>query len=395
MLSWIKPIHPFVSHKLWELLIILRISWDLNCLCLFLLHRLLIREWAHATGTWKAEHLISTFHSYICGRWLWVYLWVWYHSHVMMIFHSTSHCGISSDRSSACRLCIHRLLNKLCKHTCCRDYPMIILSVLLRYCLDLISNVIAIMFCMISEMSSPTSHRGRFKIRHVGCDPAMSPCQPLYRIMNNLPWQCIQVVSHRINTFPRLHWLSLSNVLLLRIRGLSGYLVKHTVLLVILRSGLWSLVGSMLFILWAWAQVMEMGERVRGGVVDVLGLVRWGVREVLLEDHLLLGLIRAVPDKLPITADLLFISAVPLHLMRPPDFPLIHRYRLNLHCLLLLPATSLDRPKRLILVSLGWIQQELFFLETINGLQKVLAVRGVLGTEVFQFLQSFLFFLSF
>ena len=123
----------------------------------------------------------------------------------MMIFHPTSHCGISSNWTATCRLSIHRLLNKLSKHTCCRDYPMIILSVLLRYCLDLISNIIAIMLCMIGKMSSPTSHRGRFKIRHVGYDAAMSPCQPLYRIVNNLPRQSIQVISHRINTFPRLH----------------------------------------------------------------------------------------------------------------------------------------------------------------------------------------------
>lgn len=191
MLTWIEPIHPFVSHKLWKLLIILRISWDFYCWSLFLLQSLLIREWTHATGTWKTEYLVGTLQANISGWWLRVDLWVWYHSHVMMMFHATSHCGICSYWSPTCRLCIHWLLNKFSKHTSCWNYAMIILGVLLRYCFDLVCNIISIMFGMIGEMSSPASHRGRFKIGHVRRDTPMSTCQPLYWIVNYFSWHSI------------------------------------------------------------------------------------------------------------------------------------------------------------------------------------------------------------
>lgn len=217
MLARIEPVHSFVSHKLGKLLIIFRVSWNFNYWSSLLLYSLLIGKWAHSTSTWKAEYLIGTLKANVSGRWLRVNLWVWYHSHVVMMFHTTSHCCIGSYWTATCRLCIHWLLNKLCKHTRSWYYAMIILSVLLRYCLDLICDIITIILGMIGEMISSTSHSGRFKIRHVRCDTSMSTCQPLNWIVNNLTWQSIKVVSCRINTLSRLHWLSLSYVLLLRI----------------------------------------------------------------------------------------------------------------------------------------------------------------------------------
>ena len=152
-------------------------------------------------------------------------------------------------------------------------------------------------------------------------------------------------------------------------------------LLVILRPWLRSFICSVLFILWTWAQVVEWnwGQRIRGCVVNILGLICWGVGEMLLENHLLFGFIWAVSHKITITANLpLFISAISLYLMRPSHLPLIQGDRLDLYSLLFL--TRLNRPKGLILVSLRWIKQKFFFLETINRLQKVLSIRGVFGT---------------
>jgi hypothetical protein len=188
MLAWIEPVHSFVSHKLRKLLIIFRVSWDFYNWISLLFYSLLIGKWAHSTSTWKAEHLIGTLKANVSSRWLRVNLWVWYHSHVMMMFHATSHCCIGSDWTTTCRLCIHRLLNKLGKHTRCWYYAMIILSVLLRYCLDLICDIIAIILGMIGEMISSTSHRCGFKIWHVRCDTSMSTCKPLNWIVNNLAW---------------------------------------------------------------------------------------------------------------------------------------------------------------------------------------------------------------
>ena len=220
MLSWIQPIHPFVSHKLWKLLIILGVTWDFNCWSCLLFYSLLIWEWAHATSTWKAEDLVGTLQTNVCSWWLRVYLWVWGHSHVMIVFLATSHCGIGSDWTSTCRLCIHWLFNKLGKHACCWNYPMIILSVLLRNCLDLACNIIAIIFSMIGELSCCTGHCSRFKIWHVGCDPSMSTCQSLHWIVNDFSWHGVKVVSNRIHTLSGLHRLSFPHVLLLRIWGL-------------------------------------------------------------------------------------------------------------------------------------------------------------------------------
>lgn len=95
----------------------------------------------------------------------------------MMVLHAATHCCISSNGTTTGRLSVHRLFYEFREHTCRRYYTVIILGVLLRYCLDLVGDVITIIFAMIGEVSSSAiSHCSRFKIRHVGGDTSMTTC---------------------------------------------------------------------------------------------------------------------------------------------------------------------------------------------------------------------------
>ena len=174
MLSWIQPVHPFVGNKLWKLLSIFRIARDFNCRSNLLFHCLLIWKWAHTAGTRKAKHLVGALQTDVGRWWLWIYLRVRCYSHIVMMLHPTSHCSIRCDRPTACRLWVHRLLHKLCEHTCSWNYSMIIMSVLLRNSLNLVCYVITIVFSRIGEMSSSTSHCCRFKIRQIWSDTSVS-----------------------------------------------------------------------------------------------------------------------------------------------------------------------------------------------------------------------------
>lgn len=102
---------------------------------------------------------------------------------------------------------------------------------------------------------------------------------------------------------------------------------------------------------------------------------------MLFEDHLSLGFVRPVSHKFSVTNDLsLFIGTVSLYLMSSSYLPLVHSDRLHLNSPLLL--ARLNGTKSLILVALRRIQEEFFFLESIDCLQEVFSIGIVFGAQV-------------
>ncbi len=141
MLSRIKPMNLFLRHKFRKLLVIFRsINWSSDVI--WFRNLILITMRTHSTSTWKTNFM-RIFHSTNIDRRL---IWVNFLIYSYMSKTLTC-CWISSYRSTMHRIWIsfNNSLVEFGKHACSWRNSLIctrIWYIFLRYCFDLLSNIV-------------------------------------------------------------------------------------------------------------------------------------------------------------------------------------------------------------------------------------------------------------